>query len=668
MNRNIFTIIYTLVLFNIVPTELFAAEDELDGTSFITVWKTDNLSGKPESKESNATSITIPTNSDFTYNYDIDFGNDGDFEVKGVTGDYTHDFGEAGTYTIRIRGEFPGLYFFYNDFEDPKKDIYKLMDVKQWGNISFKTFESAFFNCKNIQFTATDTPDLSNVTNMKRAFESAKNFNSDISSWDVSKVTNFRDMFKRASSFNCDLNSWNMSSAVDLGCMFFYATNFNGNVSSWNVSNVKIMYCLFYEARNFNCDLSLWDVSNVESMNGLFAYTNFNRDISMWDVSNVTNMARMFSSARKFNCDLSSWDVSKVADFRSFIYTDSFSVENYSKMLAAWGQLDKLVRDIKFDVTAKYIGADAIAGRDRMINEFGWDLSDRGAYPNTAPSIASGQSFEVFENADINKVIGTVNVIDNDPMTTLSSYTIATGNEDGVFGINADNGELFVADNSKLNYDDANQYTLGITVSDGVNTSEEGTVIVNITDFNYPVVITSGQSFDIAENANNNDVVGIVAATDKDSNTTLSSYVIASGNEDGVFGINADNGELFVADNTKLNYDDANQYTLGITVSDGVDTSEEGTVIVNVVDFSYKPVITSDQNFEIVENANNNDVVGSVAATDKDSNTNLSSYIIATGNEDGVFGINADNGELFVADNSKLNYDDANQYTLGITV
>ncbi|MDY0265724.1 MAG: hypothetical protein RBR12_11165, partial [Sulfurospirillum cavolei] len=66
-------------------------------TDFITTWKTDN------SGTSNATSITIPTTGG-GYNYDVDWNNDGTFDDVGVTGNITHDYGTAGTYTVAIRG------------------------------------------------------------------------------------------------------------------------------------------------------------------------------------------------------------------------------------------------------------------------------------------------------------------------------------------------------------------------------------------------------------------------------------------------------------------------------------------------------------------------------------------------------------------------------------
>ncbi len=86
---------------------------------FITTWKTNNAG------TSSITSITIPTTG-IGYNYEVDWNNDGTYDQSGIAGDVTHDFGAAGSYTIRIRGAFPRIYF------NNGCDREKLLDVGQW--------------------------------------------------------------------------------------------------------------------------------------------------------------------------------------------------------------------------------------------------------------------------------------------------------------------------------------------------------------------------------------------------------------------------------------------------------------------------------------------------------------------------------------------------------
>lgn len=75
---------------------------------FVTTRKTDHEG------VSNDSSITIPVHPDYIYNYSVDRNNDGTMDQTGITGAVTHDFGKPGTYTVRITGTYPAIYFGIN--------------------------------------------------------------------------------------------------------------------------------------------------------------------------------------------------------------------------------------------------------------------------------------------------------------------------------------------------------------------------------------------------------------------------------------------------------------------------------------------------------------------------------------------------------------------------
>ncbi len=79
------------------PAALAAPADD-----FVTTWKTDNPG------DSNDTSITAPM---IGGPYDVDWNNDGTFDEFGLANSSTHDYGVAGTYTIRIRGTYDAIRF-----------------------------------------------------------------------------------------------------------------------------------------------------------------------------------------------------------------------------------------------------------------------------------------------------------------------------------------------------------------------------------------------------------------------------------------------------------------------------------------------------------------------------------------------------------------------------
>ena len=182
--------------------------------------------------------------------------------------------------------------------------------IKDW-DVSQVTNMKSAFQLKTTFNGDISNWDTSNVTDMESMFEEASAFNGDISAWNVNNVTTMHRMFIKASAFNQDLNSWDVSKVTDMTQMFKFTDVFNGNISSWDVSSVTLMEGLFNMALEFNQDISNWDVSSVTNMKKMFRETDsFTGDISNWDVSNVSNMFAMFELNSSFNGDISGWDVS----------------------------------------------------------------------------------------------------------------------------------------------------------------------------------------------------------------------------------------------------------------------------------------------------------------------------------------------------------------------
>jgi surface protein len=197
--------------------------------------------------------------------------------------------------------------------------------MPDWDVSQVTDMHRAFFfrNDFNADLSAWD---VSNVTDMSGMFNLAESFNQDISNWDVSSVTDINAMFSSASSFDQPLNNWDVSGVTNMARMFSNAFDFNQPLNNWDVGNVTDMYAMFGGANSFNQDLSNWDVSNVTDMGYMFVGTAFNQDIGSWDVSNVTDMNRMFSEASSFNQPVGNWNVSNVNDMnRMFNSAVSFN-------------------------------------------------------------------------------------------------------------------------------------------------------------------------------------------------------------------------------------------------------------------------------------------------------------------------------------------------------
>ena len=305
-------------------TMLFFANTVFSQNHFITTWETTTTNE----------TITIPTFG-AGYNYDIDWENDGVFDTIGATGNATYAFSSAGIHTIAIRGDFPRIYF------NNSGDKLKINSVEQWGNIVWTSMESAFYGCNNLIINTSDSPDLSNVTNMSFMFKGSVAFNQPIEGWNVSNVTNMSGLFSGIVNDNNLLNqpieNWNVSNVTDMSSMFDGAVYFNQPIGDWNVSNVTNMSRMFYRAGDFNQPIGNWNLSSV--LNTAYMFKNafdFNQPIGGWDVSSVTNMRSMFGVASSFNQPIENWDVSNVTSLLEMFV----GAQNFNQPLNNWNVSD----------------------------------------------------------------------------------------------------------------------------------------------------------------------------------------------------------------------------------------------------------------------------------------------------------------------------------------
>ena len=304
------------------------------GSAFITTWKT----------TSNNEEITIPG----TGTYSVVWG---DGAATDETDTAEHEYADAGTYTVSITGGLKRIYLNADTAIAPK-----LQSIEQWGDAEWTSMEAAFDGAHNMEYNASDAPDLSGVdstaymfystsfngdlsgwnvsqvTNMNSMFNGNARFNGDLSGWDVSQVTSMISMFWNAAAFNGDLSGWDVSQVTSMTSMF-RSTSFDGNLSGWNVSQVTSMTSMFYNTVDFNQPLNDWNVSQVTTMDRMFAGAiSFDGNLSGWNVSQVTNMDRMFASATSFDGNLSGWNVSQVTSMNDMF----FSATDFDQNLGNW--------------------------------------------------------------------------------------------------------------------------------------------------------------------------------------------------------------------------------------------------------------------------------------------------------------------------------------------
>ena len=355
-----------------------------------------------ESGTSASNQFTIPT-SGSGYNYTITTS-DGQ-TITGNTGSTTITFTSAGIHDVAITGDFPRIYF------NNGGDKFKLIDIRNWGDIGWTSMERAFFGCNNLtNVTASDVPDLSSVTDMFFTFRQCSYLTTlDVSLWDTGSITNMYAMFSFCSSLTTlDVSSWDTSSVTNMSIAFYGCSSLTTlDVSGWNTGSVTNMGGTFQNCTSLTTlDVSGWDTSNVTNMQSIFQNcTSLNTlnvgawntssvttmylafqfcsslttlDVSSWNTSSVTNMRDTFYNCSSLtDLDVSAWDIDQVTNFTNFAFGVTIPTATYDDILIAWeAQAPTSGISIHFG-NSKYSWR-AIEARNTLVNTYNWTITDGG--------------------------------------------------------------------------------------------------------------------------------------------------------------------------------------------------------------------------------------------------------------------------------------------------
>lgn len=150
-------------------------------------------------------------------------------------------------------------------------------------------------------------------------------------------------------------------------------------------------------------------------------------------------------------------------------------------------------------------------------------------------------------------------------------------------------GEIKVGDATSLNSDTQTSYSFTVTVTDNGSPELNETATINLIETNGEPIIVANQTFSVDENLTDGTVVGTVVANDP--NNQALTYTISSGNDDGLFEIDSNTGEITTT--ALLNFEDVSSYSLGITVTDSGTTplTSTETIVINVSNVNEPPVI-----------------------------------------------------------------------------
>jgi surface protein len=211
--------------------------------------KTDNLG------VSNSTSFLMPLRqTSGTYDYTVEWG---DGTVESFTGSTnpTHDYGVAGTYTVRVTGTFTGNFYFNNS-----NDRRKIISLSK---ISLPAISAlrAFFGCSSLTTLNLSNWDASNVSNFTVFAHSCSSLTTlNLSNLDTSNASAFNEFIRECVSLTTlDISSW------DLG----KASNFSSFALSSGLTNFIVgnafdnTPCTNFSGAFLNCKLNQTSVDAI---------------------------------------------------------------------------------------------------------------------------------------------------------------------------------------------------------------------------------------------------------------------------------------------------------------------------------------------------------------------------------------------------------------------
>lgn len=288
-----------------------------------------------------------------TTNLSIDWG-DGTSEVVTTSGNKTHTYSSSGIYTIKVYGEFVGLYF------NNSGDKLKITSIEQWGSVVWKSFNAAFYGCSNLVANYTDSPTFnptntsiqnvfrdctlfngnvdwlvnSSITIIASALQNCVNFNQPVNSWNTSNVTNAAYVFYKCANFNQPMSNWDTSKFTTIYAILNGCSVFNQSLNNWNTISLTTIAYAFEDCFALNQSFNNWNVSNVTNMQFTFAKcSSLNQPFNNWNTSSVINMQAMFFNALVLNQNLGTFNISQTTNMSDFCRGAGLSSANIDSIL-----------------------------------------------------------------------------------------------------------------------------------------------------------------------------------------------------------------------------------------------------------------------------------------------------------------------------------------------
>jgi surface protein len=328
---------------------------------------------------SSSLTITLPLSG--TVNVAVNWG-DTKYNAYTTSGEKTHTYSTAGTYTVEIDGTLTQFGLGASTYPY----VSRLTEVVSFGEIGLTSLSGAFNGATNLLYVPASLPIKSSITDLSYTFKGA----------------------------------------IILGGSTEDDKDYN--ITKWNVVSVSNMAYLFSGCLSFNQDVSKWFLYKVTNMSHMFSgCSSFNKNISNWNVSSATDMSYILADCSSFNQDLSNWNISNVADMDHFFHQTPISRTNYDNMLIAWSNSNpqNTVSTFYADLTKYSYGNPSLARYKLSVSPYQWSITDLGIETTTLSTPMSLEYRVVAGNLTITlPLYGIVDVFINwGDSITLYPYT-----------------------------------------------------------------------------------------------------------------------------------------------------------------------------------------------------------------------------------------------------
>lgn len=267
---------------------------------------------------------------------------------------------------------------------------------------------------------------------------------------------------------------------------------------------------------------------------------------------------------------------------------------------------------------------------------------------NSQP-VAQNLTVEIAGNFEVNDLIGKIVASDPDAGQLLT-YTIVGGNEEGLFHIDMETGDIHASADFITTTDQTVILTIEVrdNATEPLGTSSTATINITGIQLNQSPAVED-QIVEIQNEIQINDFILQVVASDPDVEQKLT-YAIIQGNEAGLFKINPETGEVFA--NAAISGAIDQSFSLVVQVTDNAENPMSAHANITIISLKIVAInrqpVAQNLTVEIEGNFAVNDLIGKILASDPDAGQ-LLTYTITGGNQEGLFKINPETGEIHAA-------------------